>query len=142
MSYAQVRKKLPLTSFVLRGLLVAFLVFATINPSKYTLTTWILASSAPLSIRLFIAFCMFAAWITLLRIAWQGLRAVGFFLVFFLMMILVLCELQFNILSGLSSFALSMVALALVTAFTTLGLVGSYLVRWITGQSPVVKNPP
>ena len=142
MSYAQVRKKLPLTSFVLRILLVAALVFATVNPSKYTLTTWLLASSAPLSVRIFIAFALFAVWIAILRIAWQGLRAFGFSFLLITGIPLALLEVQFDFIRGLSAFSLSLLALCAVTAVISLGLVGSYLVRWLTGQSPVVKNPP
>lgn len=142
MSYAQVRKSLPLKSFVLRILLVATLVFATVNPSKYTLTTWLLASSAPLSVRIFIAFALFAVWIVILRIAWQGLRAFGFSIVLCIGVLLVLLEIRFDFLRGLSGFSLSLVVLCLLTAVTSLGLVGSYLVRGLSGQSPVVKHPP
>lgn len=142
MSYAQVRKKLPLTSFVLRILLVAALVFATVNPTKYNLTTWLLASSAPVSVRMFLAFTLFAVWLAILRIAWQGLRAFGFSLVIIIAVFFALLDFQFEFLRGLSVFSLSLIALCAVTAVTSLGLVGSYLVRWLSGQSPVVKNPP
>lgn len=142
MSYAQVRKKLPLTSFVLRILLVAALVFATVNPSQYNLTTWLLASSAPVSVRMFLAFTLFAVWLAILRIAWQGLRAFGFSLVIIIVVFFALLEFQFEFLRGMSVFSLSILVLCAVTAVTSLGLVGSYLVRWLSGQSPVVKNPP
>lgn len=142
MSYAQVRRKLPLMSFVLRVLLVAALVFATVNPSGYTLTTWLLASSAPLSVRVFLAFALIAVWMAILRIAWQGLRAFGFSLVVIISVFFALLEVQFEIIRGLRGVSLSLLALFAVTAVTSLGLVGSYLVRWLTGQSPVVKNPP
>ncbi|MFZ9128855.1 MAG: DUF6524 family protein, partial [Pseudomonadales bacterium] len=116
MSYAQVRKKLPLTSFVLRIFLVAALVFATVNPSKYTLTTWLLASSAPMSVRIFLAFSLFAVWMAILRIAWQGLRAFGFSLVLIISVFFGLLEVQFELLRGLSEFSLSLLTLCAVTA--------------------------
>ncbi len=142
MSYAQVRKKLPFSSVVLRTLLVMFLVFATVNPSKYTLTTWVIASDAPLSVRLLVAFTIFAVWIAVLRIAWQGLRAFGFILVLLVLVILGLLEVQFGIIDQLSGVGLNLAILFTVVGLISLGIVGSYFVRGISGQSPVVKTPP
>lgn len=142
MSYAQARRKLPFASVAVRVLFVAFLVFSTVNPSNYTLTAWIVTSSSPLTVRLFVAFGLFAVWIATLRIAWQGLRALGFFIVICFGVALALVEYEFDFVSGLSRFTLSLFLLLLVTCLISIGLIGPFYVRWITGQSPVVKNPP
>lgn len=142
MSYAQVRRKLPLSSLVLRLVLVAFIVFATINPSKYTVTTWILVSPAPLSVRLLVAFSLAAVWVFILRVAYQGLRSVGYFLVFLIFVCLGLLDYQFEFLSKLDGPAFTLAMLIVLIVVLTLGLIGSYLVRGFTGQSPVVKHPP
>lgn len=142
MSYANVRKKLPVQSAVVRFLAVSFLVFATFNPSFYSITTWIISDASLLTIKAFIGFTLVLTWLAVLRIAIHGLQWIGVAYLGMAIVVGALLELQFEVLQYFSTYAkILLVELAFALA-VTFGLVISYWVRQFAGQSAVVKNPP
>ena len=141
-SYAVVRRKLPWWGLVSRFLVPCFLVFATYNPSYYSLTTWIISDVSNPSVRLFLGFSLFVCWIIVLRISFAGLDRLAWFFVMSFIIILALLELEFQLLGSLQSFTLILLLELLAAAVLAFGLVQSYWVRAVAGQSPVVKTPP
>jgi len=141
-SHAQVRRNLPLASVAARFLLVALLVFATVNPSHYSILTWIMSASAFLSLKAVIAFGLALAWLILLRISLAGLGWLGLAYVGMAFLALALLEAQFKLLRLFSSFTLLIMAELALAIVLTFGLVFSYWVRQASGQSPIVKRPP
>lgn len=141
-SYAQVRRTLSWTSVLARFLLVSYLVFATYNPSNYSLLTWILSGVSNWSVRLFLLFSLGLAWLIILRLSFQGLGRLGAFFIACALFLLFLTEARFGFLADLPRFQLLIVVELLVAVFITFGLVLSYWVRQASGQSPIVKHPP
>ncbi len=140
-NHASVRKKLPLASVAARFLLVAFFVFATLNPSYYSLSTWMLSGFSLLSAKAFIAFGLALSWLILLRMSVEGLGRLGLAYVGFAFLALLLFEVQFGLLRLLSTYTLLLLAELALAIILTLGLVFSYWVRQASGQSAVVKIP-
>lgn len=141
-SYAVVRRKLPLWGLLGRFLLPCFLVFATYNPSYYSLTSWIISGVSSPSVRLFLGFSLVVTWIVILRISFAGLDRLAWYFVISFIIILALLEIEFHIFRSLQSFTLILLLELLAAAVLAFGLVQSYWVRAIAGQSPVVKTPP
>lgn len=141
-SHGQVRKVLPWLGVLWRYLLVCLLVFATYNPSYYTLTAWILTSGDPISARVLAAFVLGVAWFIVLRFSLQGLGNFGGFLVALALLIIALLEQKYRVLAALDGFMLTVALLMIFSAVVTTGLTLSYWIRQATGQSPVVKHPP
>jgi hypothetical protein len=141
-SHALVRRHLPLASVAARFLLVAFLVFATVNPSHYSILTWILSDSPFLNAKAVIAFGLALSWLILLRISLAGLGWLGFAYVALAFVVLALVEMQFELLHLFSPFALVIMAQFALAIVLTFGLVFSYWVRQASGQSAIVKRPP
>jgi len=141
-NYGLVRRNLPLASVAARFLLVAFLVFATVNPSHYSILTWIVSGSAILTAKAVIAFGLALAWLILLRISLAGLGWLGLAYVGLAFLVLALLEAQFKLLHLFSSFTLVIMAELALAIVLTFGLVFSYWVRQASGQSAIVKTPP
>lgn len=141
-SHGNVRRKLPLASVLARFLFVAFLVFATFNPSYYSILTWIVSSPSLLSIKALIAFALALCWLIVLRLSLAGLGWFGLAYVVGAFVILALLELQFEWLRLFSDYTLLLLVQLAVAIVLTFGLVFSYWVRQASGQSPVVKRPP
>ena len=140
-NHASVRKKLPLASVAARFLLVAFFVFATLNPSYYSLLTWIFSGFSLLSAKAFIAFGLALSWLILVRMSVEGLGWLGIAYVGFAFLVLALLEVQFGWLSLFSTYPLLVLAELALAVILTLGLVFSYWVRQASGQSAVVRIP-
>ena len=141
-SYAVVRRKLPWWGLVSRFLVPCFLVFATYNPSYYSLTTWIMSDVSNPSVRLFLGFSLLVCWIIILRVSLAGLDRLAWYFVMSFVIIVVFLELEFRVLANLQSFTLILLLELLAATVLAFGLVQSYWVRAIAGQSPVVKTPP
>jgi hypothetical protein len=141
-SHASVRRNLPLASVSARFLLVAFLVFATFNPSYYSISTWMLSGFSLLSIKAFLAFGLGVSWLILLRIALAGLGGLGAAYIALACLVLALLEVRFELMRSFSTYALLLMAELALTVVITFGLVFSYWVRQASGQSAVVKTPP
>ena len=141
-SHAQVRKALPWAGVLWRFVFVCLLVFATYNPSWYTLTAWILTSGDAVSARVLVAFVLAVLWLIVLRFSMQGLGNFGGFLVLLALVIIALLEQKYRVLTSLDAFMLTNALLVIFSAVVTTGLALSYWIRQSTGQSPVVKHPP
>lgn len=141
-SYALVRKKLPLTSSLVRFLAVAFLVFATFNPSYYAIATWIISDASFISIKAVIGFGLALTWLIVLRMSFHGLQWIGVIYIGMAIVVGALLELQFGLLQHFSIYAKILLAELAFALAVTFGLVISYWVRQFAGQSAVVKNPP
>ena len=141
-SHAQVRRQLPFRGVAARYVLVCFLVFATYNPSNYSLFVWLLSGHAPTSVKMFAAASAAILWVVLLRIAFSGLRGFGFFALALLAIIVALLEWEYQLLANLSRFTLFFLLQLAVATAISFGLLLSYWVRQSAGQSPVVKHPP
>lgn len=141
-SYANVRKKLPITSSLVRFLAVSFLVFATFNPSYYSIATWIISDASFISIKAVIGFGLVLTWVIVLRMAIHGLQWIGVIYIGMAIVIGALLELQFGMHQHLSIYAKILLAELAFALTVTFGLVISYWVRQFAGQSAVVKNPP
>jgi hypothetical protein len=140
--HASVRRNLPLASVAARFLFVAFVVFATFNPTYYSISTWMLSGFSFLSIKAFLCFGLGLAWLILLRISLAGLGGLGAGYIALASLMLALFEVQFGVSRSLSTWALVLMAELGLTVVITFGLVFSYWVRQASGQSPVVKTPP
>ena len=138
-SHAYVRRTLPLAGVAGRFLLVAFFVFATFNPSYYSISTWILSGFSLLSSKAFIAFGLALCWLILLQTSLNGLGWLGLAYVALASLVLALFEVQFGCLRLFSNFALVLMAELALAIILTFGLVFSYWVRQASGQSAVVK---
>jgi len=137
-NHASVRRNLPLASVAARFLLVAFLVFATFNPSHYSILAWALSGSALLSAKAVIIFGLAMSWLILLRISLAGLGRLGAAYVGAAFLVLLLIEAQFGVLRFFSSYALVLMAEFALASVLTFGLVFSYWVRQASGQSAIV----
>jgi hypothetical protein len=142
MSYAVVRKTLPFWGVVGRFLLPCFLVFATYNPSYYSLTTLIISDVSNPAVRAFLAFSLGLGWLIILRISFAGLGRIGWFFILSFVTILILMEIELQIFRSLSSFSQILLLELLAAGILSFGLVQSYWVRGISGQSAIIKNPP
>ena len=140
-NHASVRRKLPLASVAARFLLVAFFVFATLNPSYYSILTWLISDFSLVSAKAFIAFGLALSWLILLRMSIEGLGWLGLAYVGFAFLALVLLEVQFGWLHLFSTYTLLVMAEFALAIILTFGLVFSYWVRQASGQSAVVKIP-
>jgi hypothetical protein len=141
-SHASVRRNLPLASVTARFLLMAFLVFATFNPSYYSISTWIFSEPSLLSVKLVAGFGLILTWLIMLRIVIGGLGSIGLVYLGLALAVLALLGAQFGLPRGLSTQALLVMAELGLAIALTFGLVFSYWVRQASGQSAVVKNPP
>jgi hypothetical protein len=141
-SHAYVRRKLPLASVLARFLLVAFWVFATFNPSLYSLSTWLLSDYSLSSVKIFVAFSLALCWLIVLRIALAGLGGLGLAYVGLAFLSFALLEAQFGLLRFFSTYALVLIGELVIALILTFGLVLSYWIRQAAGQSAVVKRPP
>ncbi len=141
-SHAVVRRKLPWWGVAGRFLLACFLVFATYNPSYYSLATLIVSDVSNPSARLFLGFCLLLAWIIILRVSLAGLDRLAWYAVLSFIVILGLLEIEFQLFRTLNSFTAILLLELLVAGILAFGLIQSYWVRSIAGQSPVVKHPP
>ncbi len=141
-SYAQVRLKIPLWGIVARFLLVALLTFGVYNPSSFTITAWLVTSDANTAVRTLIAISIVIIWLVVLRVSLAGLGRFGAFLVACLLVIFGIVELNMRLLSSMSPFVLIVLGQLFFCAVITFGLVLSYFIRQLTGQSQVVKIPP
>jgi hypothetical protein len=141
-SHASVRRNLPLASVAARFLLMAFLVFATFNPSYYSISTWIFSEPSLLSIKLVAGFGLILTWLIVLRIVIGGLGSIGLVYLGLALAVLAVLGAQFGLPRGLSTQALLVMAELGLAIALTFGLVFSYWVRQASGQSAVVKNPP
>jgi hypothetical protein len=141
-SHASVRRNLPLASVAARFLLMAFLVFATFNPSYYSISTWIFSEPSLLSIKLVAGFGLILTWLIVLRIVIGGLGSIGLVYLGLALAVLALLGAQFGLPRGFSTQALLVMAELGLAIALTFGLVFSYWVRQASGQSAVVKNPP
>ena len=141
-SHAYVRRKLPLAGVLARFLMMAFLIFATFNPSYYSISTWLLGGPAMLSIKVCAAFGLALVWLIVLRLALAGLGRLGLVYIGLALLTLSLIEAQFAVLRVFSGYALTLLAELALTIVLTFGLVFSYWVRQASGQSAVVKRPP
>ncbi len=141
-NHASVRRKLPLASILARFLLVAFLVFATFNPSYYSILTWLLSDFSHPSVKALIAFGLALTWLIVLRISFAGLGRLGWTYVGLAILVLTLLEAQFALLRPFSTYLLVVMSELALAVVLTFGLVLSYWVRQASGQSAVVKTPP
>ena len=141
-SFAQVRRRLPWRGVLERCLVVCFLVFATYNPTNYSLSLWLISGTSAFSVRLMVACSLFVLWVVVLRVSFSGLRGYGVFMLACLALATGLLEWEFGFLSRRSPRALFFLSQLGVAAAISLGLVMSYWTRQFAGQSPVVKNPP
>jgi Family of unknown function (DUF6524) len=141
-SHAYVKRKLPFAGVVARFVFVTFWVFATFNPSYYSISTWLLSGFSLLSVRGFVAFSLMMSWVLLLRISLAGLRPIGRAYVGLAVVILALLEAQFGFLRLFSPYMLVLLGELAFAVVLTFGLVFSYLVRQASGQSAVIKRPP
>lgn len=141
-SSAYVRRKLPLASVLARFLLVAFWVFATFNPSYYSLSTWLISDTSLPAVKIFVAFGLGLSWLILLRIAIAGLGRLGLAYIGLASLAFLLLDAQFGLLRFLSFYELVLMTEFGIAGILTFGLVLSYWVRQAAGQSPVVKRPP
>lgn len=140
-NHASVRRKLPLASVAVRFLLVAFLVFATLNPSYYSIVTWMLSGFSLLSAKAFIGFGLALAWLILIRMSVEGMGWLGIAYVGFAILVLALLDVQFGWVGWFSTYTLLLLAELVLSTILTFGLVFSYWVRQASGQSAVVKIP-
>lgn len=138
-SHAYVRRTLPLAGVAARFLFVAFFIFATFNPSYYSISTWMLSGFSLLSSKAFIAFGLTLCWLILLRTSLAGLGWLGLAYVGLAFLVLALFEVQFGWLRLLSNYTLVLMAELSLAIILTFGLVFSYWVRQASGQSAVVK---
>ena len=141
-SHAYVRRRLPLASVLARFLIVSFGVFATFNPSYYSISTWLLSDFSLPSVKGFVAFSLMMSWLLLLRISLAGLRQIGRAYVGLAIVIMLLFEAQFGFLRLFSAYMLTLLGELALAVLLTFGLVFSYWVRQASGQSAVVKRPP
>jgi hypothetical protein len=140
--YGTVRRKLPFASVLVRFLLAAFLVFATFNPSYYSISTWLISGTSVLSIRAFVGFALLLTWIIVLRISLAGLGWLGLAYVGVTFLIGALFEIQFEFIHLVPEYALILASELTFASILTFGLVFSYWIRQVSGQSPIVKMPP
>jgi hypothetical protein len=141
-NHATVRRNLPLASVAARFLLMAFLVFASFNPSYYSISAWLFSDSSLLSVKLVAGFGLMLTWLIVLRIVIGGFGWLGFVYLGLALAVLVLFGAQFGLPRGFSTRALVLMAELGLSIALTFGLVFSYWVRQASGQSTVVKNPP
>jgi|EndMetStandDraft_4_1072995.scaffolds.fasta_scaffold167869_2 hypothetical protein len=141
-SHAYVRRKLPLAGVLARFLLVSLLIFATFNPSYYSILTWIAGSSSPISIKAFVMFTLALSWMIILRFSLAGLGRLGLLYVAATGLALFLLEMRFGFLPSVSAYTLTILIELALAVIVTFGLVFSYWVRQASGQSAVVKRPP
>jgi hypothetical protein len=141
-SHGNVRRILPWPGVLARCLLMVSLVFATFNPSYYSISTWLLSDSSMPSVKALVAFGLALTWLIVLRISLAGLGWLGLVYIGLSLLILALIEARFGFLRFLSTFGATLfveLGLAVALAF---GLVFPYWVRQASGQSAVVKRPP
>lgn len=141
-SHANVRRNLPGSSVLARLLLMTFLVFATFNPSYYSITTWLLSDTSVPSIKALVAFALALTWLTVLRISLAGLGSLGLAYIGLSLVVLSLIEVQFGFLRFFSAYAVTLLIELGLSVALAFGLVLSYWVRQASGQSAVVKRPP
>lgn len=141
-SHAYVRRRLPLASVLARFLFVAFWVFATFNPSYYSISTWLLSNFSIASVKGFTAFSLMLSWVLLLRISLAGLMQIGRVYVGLAVVVMLLFEAQFGFLHSFSAYMLVLLGELAFAIVLTFGLVFPYWVRQASGQSAVVKRPP
>jgi len=141
-SYAQVRLRLPWRGVLWRFVVVCYLVFATYNPSHYSLTLWAVSGASQIGLRTFVLFCLALAWLIVLRLSLQGLGRLGAFYVASAFFVLYLIGNRLDLDLSVSPFLLIVMAELLFAAVITFGLVFSYWVRQACRQSPIVKHPP
>lgn len=148
MGHGGVRQKLPLPGLVARVLLSLTLVFATYNPLGFSIITYLWTSDAPASVLVFVGFALALTWFIFARISLMGLGVGGLLIAFGFVLVVIILPLAMGSTDdtfGDAPDTITIVTIGiqiLLSLLLSFGLVFSYWVRELTGQSAIIKDPP
>jgi len=127
------RRDFTFTSFLLRLLFAALLVFLTYNPSDYSWVDW-LFSDVPLVYKVGSGIVLLIGWVMFLRATWNSLGPVGTVLAAAFFGVVIWLLIEWNILSLNSATVFQWVVLVILTGVLAVGMSWSHVRRRISGQ--------
>ena len=129
------RKEFDFTSFLLRLLFAALLVFLTYNPSGYSWVGWLLSDSeVPLVYLVAGGIVLLIGWIMFLRATWNSLGPIGTALAAAFFGVIIWLLIEWNILSLDSATVFHWVVLVILTGVLAVGMSWSHVRRRLSGQ--------
>ena len=131
-------KKFSFTDFLIRFVMAVVLVFATYNPSEYSLYHWFIRTSDKLDPLLaFSAVVVLIGWVVYLRATVRSLGAIGTFLAIAFFATLTWLMIDYNLLSVENIEVLTYVVLVMLAAIIATGMSWSHIRRRMSGQLDV-----
>jgi len=127
------RKEFNATSFLLRLLFAALLVFLTYNPSGYSWVGW-LTSDVPLVYKVAGGIVLLIGWVMFLRATWNSLGPIGTGLAAAFFGVIIWLLIEWKILSLNSATVFQWVILIILTGVLAVGMSWSHVRRRISGQ--------
>ena len=127
------RKEFNFTSFLLRLLFAALLVFLTYNPSDYSWVGW-LTSEVPMVYKVAGGIVLLIGWVIFLRATWNSLGPIGTVLAAAFFAVIIWLLIEWNILSLDSATVFQWVILVILTGVLAVGMSWSHVRRRISGQ--------
>jgi hypothetical protein len=131
---------LTVTGFFLRFAAALVLVFATYNPTQYSVYAWVrsaLADSAIGPEHLLVVVLLLIGWTVYLVASFRALGALGLTLGALFFAALTWLLIDIGLLKADSLSAVTWIVLICIAALLTLGVAGSHLWRRLTGQLEV-----
>ncbi|TCK19131.1 hypothetical protein DFR30_2426 [Thiogranum longum] len=131
-------KSFRFTDFLIRFLVALVLVFATYNPSRYSLYHWFIQTPDKLDPLLaFAAVVVLIGWVVYLRATVRSLGVIGTLLAFAFFATLTWLMIDYNILSVENIKVLTYVVLVMLAAIIATGMSWSHIRRRMSGQLDV-----
>ncbi len=125
-------------SFLIRFVLAVVLVFATYNPSEYSLYHWFIKAADKLDPLLaFAAVVVLIGWVVYLRATVRSLGAIGTMLAIAFFATLTWLMIDYNVLSVENIKVLTYVLLVMLAAIIATGMSWSHIRRRMSGQLDV-----
>ena len=131
-------KKFSFLNFLIRFVVAVVLVFATYNPSEYSLYHWFMQTSDKLDPLLaFAAVVVLIGWVIYLRATVRSLGEIGTLLAIAFFAALTWLMIDYNVLSVENVKVLTYVILVMLAAIIATGMSWSHIRRRMSGQLDV-----
>ncbi|HEY5738940.1 MAG TPA: DUF6524 family protein [Gammaproteobacteria bacterium] len=127
------RRDFTFTSFLLRLLFAALLVFLTYNPSGYSWVGW-LDSGVPMVYKVAGGIVLLIGWMMFVRATWNSLGAIGTVLAAAFFVVIIWLLIEWNIVSLSSAAVFQWVILVILTGVLAVGMSWSHVRRRLSGQ--------
>jgi uncharacterized protein YacL len=127
------RKEFNFTSFLLRLLFAALLVFLTYNPTPYSWVDFLFTDVA-LVYKVASGIVLLIGWVMFLRATWNSLGPIGTILAAAFFGVIIWLLIQWNILSLDSVTVFQWVILIILTGVLAVGMSWSHIRRRLSGQ--------